>query len=202
MAFLGTMSLGQGQAQKTHFGLMARFAAAFVASSFIVFAILGAIGRPARLALPSTAQVVILFAVLSVAVLLDAYSLRRKTWCPITARRQTPKMIYYNFSPQRAALAWGADTGLVFTTYRVSSISWALLLLDLLGIAPWWVGLGYSAGFLVPMVFGCSLGSRWFGGDTTGLARALTQRGTMARATCVLALLLAMTAVVLLPVTR
>ena len=35
-----------------------------------------------------------------------------------------------------------------------------------------------------------------------GLARALTQRGTMARATCVLALLLAMTAVVLLPMTR
>lgn len=200
MSFLGTMSLDQGQARKTHFSLMTRFAVAFAISSFIVFAISGAIGQLAKRALPSPAHVAVLFAALSVAILLDAYSLRRKTWCPITLRRQTPKMIYYDFGARRAALAWGADTGLVFTTYRMSSISWALLLLDLLGIAPWWVGLGYSAGFLVPLVLGCSIGSRWFG-DPTGLARALTGRETIARATCVLALVLAMAAVVVLPKT-
>jgi hypothetical protein len=195
------MSLDQGQARKEHFGLMARFAVMFAISSFLVFAITGAIGQVAKRSLPSPAQVTVLFAALSAAILLDAYSLRRKTWCPITPRRQTPKMIFYNFGAQRAALAWGADTGLVFTTYRMSSISWALLLLDLLGIAPWWVGLGYSAGFLVPLVLGCSVGSRWFG-DETGLAKALTHRESFARATCVASLVLAMTIVILLPAAR
>ncbi|HEX6526367.1 MAG TPA: hypothetical protein VF070_41090 [Streptosporangiaceae bacterium] len=175
---------------------MTRFAVAFAASSFLVFAIVGAIGQAAKRALPSPAQAVALFAVLSLAALLDLYSLRRKTWCPVTPRRQTPKMIFYTFGQRRAALAWGADTGLVFTTYRMSSISWALLVLDALGIAPWWVGLGYSTGFLVPLVLGCSFGSRWVG-DGTGLAVALTRRGTVARATCALALLLAITLVAL-----
>lgn len=180
---------------------MARFAVMFTISSFLVFAVPGAIGQAAKRALPSPAQVAVLFAALSAAMLLDAYSLRRKTWCPITPRRQTPKMIYYNFGAQRAALAWGADTGLVFTTYRMSSISWALLLLALLGIAPWWVGIGYAAGFLVPLVLGCSVGSRWFG-DATGLAEALTRRESIARVTCVAGLVLAITIMTLLPAAR
>lgn len=180
---------------------MARFAIMFAISSFLVFAISGAIGQVAKRSLPSLVQVVVLFAALSVAILLDSYSLRRKTWCPITPRRQTPKMILYTFGAQRAALAWGADTGLVFTTYRMSSIGWALLLLDLLGIAPWWVGFGYSAGFLVPLVIGCSMSSRLFG-DSAGLAKRLAGRESIARATCVAGLVLAMTIVVLLPAAR
>jgi hypothetical protein len=195
------MSLEQGQTRKNHFGLLARFAVMFAISSFLVFAIAGAIGQLGKRSLPSPAQAAMLFAALSAAILLDAYSLRRKTWCPITPRRQTPKMIFYTFGAQRAALAWGADTGLVFTTYRISSISWALLLLDLLGIAPWWVGLGYSAGFLAPLVIGCSMSSRLFG-DSAGLAKALTGRESIARATCVAGLALAMTIVVLLPAAR
>lgn len=169
---------------------MTRFAVAFAVSSFLMFATVGAIGQAARQVTPSVVVTVALLAILSAALLLDLHSLRRKTWCPVTARRQTPKMILYRIGDRRAALAWGADTGLVFTTYRMSSISWAVLVAALLGIAPWWVGLGYAAGFLVPLMLGCSLGSRWFG-DGAGLAIALTRRGTVARATCVLALLFA-----------
>jgi len=50
-------------------------------------------------------------------------------------------------------------------------------------------------------VLGCSIGSRWFG-DASGLAKALTQRESIARATCVAALVLAMTIVVLPPAAR
>jgi hypothetical protein len=188
------LSFGEGQARQAHAGLMVRFAVAFAASSFLVFALAGAIGQTAKQLLPSLVQAMALFVILSAAILLDLYSLRRKTWCPITPHRQTPKMIRHTFGERRAALAWGADTGLVFTTYRMSSISWAVLSLDLLGIAPWWVGLGYSAGFLVPLVLGCSLGSRRFG-DSTGLGVALARHGTVARATCVLALLVSITLV-------
>jgi hypothetical protein len=131
-------------------------------------------------------------AALSAALLLDAYSLKHKTWCPITPRRQTPKAILHRYGARRAATAWGLDAGLVFTTYRVSSISWVLLALAPVGVTPWWAGLGYAAGFLVPLLLGCSLGPMVPGNDgTIAIAQALATRASAARMTCVAALTIA-----------
>ena len=114
------MSLGQGQAIRDHLGLLGRFAVAFAFSSFAVFGVAGAVGVAASRALTQAGELAIVAIVLAVALALDAYSLRRKTWCPVTLRRQTPKTVLYDFGPRRAAVAWGLDTGLVFTTYRMS----------------------------------------------------------------------------------
>ncbi len=161
-------------------------------SSFLVFGLAGAIGLAAAKLMSGEARLVVACGVLSVALLCDVYSLKTKTWCPVTLRRQTPKNIVLMHGERRAAVAWGLDAGLVFTTYRTSSISWALLALGLLGASPWWAGLGYSAGFLVPLVLGCSLAPAWDrGADATAFAKILVRRPSIARATCVAVLALA-----------
>jgi hypothetical protein len=171
---------------------MARFAAAFTASALVVFGIGSAMGAGIGRLLSAHVQIAATLAALIVALALDAYSLAHRTWCPVTVRRQTPKRILLRYGDRRAALAWGLDTGLVFTTYRMSSISWALLLLAVLGIAPWWAALGYAAGFLIPLLFGCSvLRLRADPTDASGLARAMSRYPQAARAACVAVIALA-----------
>lgn len=186
------MSLGQGQARTPHLGLLGRFAAGFAGSSFVVLALLSAIGSAVGTALSSRAQLVVTMVIVLTALSLDAYSLARRTWCPLTLRRQTPQKILYEHGARRAAVAWGLDTGLLFTTYRMSSIGWALFALALIGVVPWWIGIAYAAGFLVPLVLGCSVSSIWSGdAGTVVLARALAPRAWIARTLCVAALTVA-----------
>jgi hypothetical protein len=186
------MTLVQGQSRSRHAALLGRFAAAFTASALVVFGISAAIGAGIGHLLSVHVQIAVTFVALVAALALDAYSLTHRTWCPVTVRRQTPKRILLRYGDRRAALAWGLDTGLVFTTYRMSSISWALLLLVVLGIAPWWAALGYAAGFLVPLLFGCSvLRLRADPTDGSGLARAMSRYPQAARATCVAVIALA-----------
>jgi hypothetical protein len=183
------MSLVQGHPRSKNLAVTGRFAAAFTLSSFAVFAVAGLVGVVAARALSEHAEIGIACAVLGIALALDAYSLRRKTWCPVTLRRQTPKKILLQFGSRYAAIAWGLDTGLVFTTYRMTSIVWALFALTATGFAPWWIGLGYAAGFLTPLVLGCQvLRLRADPADGTGLARTLARYPQVARVTCVTAL--------------
>jgi hypothetical protein len=190
------MSLGQGNPLKMYFGLLGRFTAGFTLSSFVVFGLAGAIGQTVARGLPATAREAAACVVLAAALLLDLDSLRRKTWCAVTLRRQTPKGILHQHGAARAATAWGLDTGLVFTTYRMSSISWAVLALGLAGVTPWWAGLGYAAGFLVPLTLGCTAAPLVPGADgTIAIASALTTRASVARVACVFALVLALAAV-------
>lgn len=68
-------------------------------------------------------------------------------------RRQTPKSVGHD--PRRpwwvTPTVWGADTGLIWTTFRVSSTSWALLAAAVLGLAPPWAGVVYGVAFAVPL---------------------------------------------------
>jgi hypothetical protein len=65
--------------------------------------------------------------------------------------RQTPRHFFYAHGAPKGALLWGLDTGLGFTTYRVTSIVWAAMLLSALGLLPWWAGAWYALGFTAPM---------------------------------------------------
>lgn len=65
-------------------------------------------------------------------------------------QRQTPKWFMYRYGDRVSAFLWGLDAGLVVTTYRVTSLSWAALCLALLGAVPWWSGAFYAAGFVIP----------------------------------------------------
>ncbi|MFI9595513.1 hypothetical protein [Nonomuraea sp. NPDC052265] len=73
------------------------------------------------------------------------FGLRTPMW-----RRQTPQQHFYRFGPARGALLWGLDTGLVLTTFRVTSLTWAALGVTLFGLVPWWAGLAYAIGFTWP----------------------------------------------------
>jgi hypothetical protein len=67
--------------------------------------------------------------------------------------RQTPKaLLQPGHESWVPPLVWGLDTGLIWTTYRVSFSSWALLLLAVLGMAPAWAGLVYGLAWAVPLV--------------------------------------------------
>jgi hypothetical protein len=191
VSFLGTLSLVKGEALEPYCRRMAQFAVAFTVSSCVIFAVASGVGYPSHILLPGTIHLALVVAVLATALALDARSLRRKAMCPLTARRQTPKVVYYEHGPGRAAVVWGLDAGLVFTTFRMSAISWALLLLGVLGSAPWWTGLGYAAGFVVPLCLGCTFSRRL--GDGTTVAVALGRRTAIARWACVATLALAVT---------
>ncbi|MFI6323377.1 hypothetical protein ACIBG8_38010 [Nonomuraea sp. NPDC050556] len=65
-------------------------------------------------------------------------------------RRQTPRSHFARFGPARGAFLWGLDTGLVVTTFRVTSLTWAALGVTLFGLVPWWAGLFYALGFTLP----------------------------------------------------
>jgi hypothetical protein len=68
-------------------------------------------------------------------------------------RRQTPKSVADD--PDRpwwvTPLIWGGDTGIIGSTFRVSSTSWVVLLAALAGLAPWWAGAVYGAAFVIPL---------------------------------------------------
>lgn len=80
------------------------------------------------------------------AIDLRIFGLSTPTW-----RRQTPRHWYPRFGADAAGLLWGLDAGLVVTTIRVTSLSWAGLTIVLLGLTPWWSGLAYGLGFVLPM---------------------------------------------------
>jgi hypothetical protein len=67
--------------------------------------------------------------------------------------RQTPKAFAHTSGEWWVTpLLWGLDTGMIWTTYRVSCCSWLLLLLAVLGIALASAGLVYGLAFSIPLL--------------------------------------------------
>ncbi len=94
-----------------------------------------------------------LLAVLAVAgAVIDLRAARRRGLA-YGLRRQTPKAVGHD--PKRpwwvTPTVWGADTGLIWTTFRVSSTSWVLLAAATLGLAPPWAGVVYGLAFTLPL---------------------------------------------------
>jgi hypothetical protein len=123
-------------------------ATGFALTATATFAAVWALGAGLLGPLRSSAPV-LLAAVVMLAVLLAAdlglFGLRTPMW-----RRQTPKWFLYRYGDRTSALLWGLDAGLVTTTFRVTSLSWAALTLTFVGLLPWWAGALYAAGFVIP----------------------------------------------------
>ena len=127
----------------------------FGVSALVVYAVVHAVGGAVlggarsqqwisqHMVATAAAAVLALLALVDTGVL----GLRTPMW-----RRQTPKQLFNRYGPGKAALLWGLDTGLVFTTYRVTSLSWAALAITALGLVPWWSGLLYALGFVLPVL--------------------------------------------------
>jgi hypothetical protein len=135
------------------------FAAAFIAASLAIFALAHASGAALGVAeLPIAWRWTVAGMALLALAAVDLYAVRRKTYCPITLRRQTPRSLRLRFSPTVGASLWGLDTGLAVTTFRVSAATWAALLLTFLGFGTWWIGICYGIAFVVPL-----MGLLWIG---------------------------------------
>ena len=94
----------------------------------------------------------LLAAVMGLLLGFDALRARRPGAMGLSWRRQTPKSFEPRYGVSRAALLWGLDAGLVVTTIRVTSLSWAALTVTFLGLVPWWSGLAYALGFTAPVL--------------------------------------------------
>jgi hypothetical protein len=84
--------------------------------------------------------------------LVDLIAIRKRRYCLLGLRRQTPKSLARRHQVTTVAAAWGFDAGLVITTFRVGAITWGALILTGLGFSSVWVGLGYGLAFTVPLV--------------------------------------------------
>jgi hypothetical protein len=97
-----------------------------------------------------------LLGILSVAclvgIIVDVRAMRTR-WLSIGLSRQTPKtLLYLGEHAWITPVVWGFDTGLIWTTYRVSFTSWLLLLMAAIGIAPPWAGTVYGLFLAVPLL--------------------------------------------------
>jgi hypothetical protein len=127
-------------------------AVGFTLSAVTMYATLSAIGSWVLGNAHSGAQVWSVAAITLVALFaLDVLRARSPDVLGPSWRRQTPKWLLDRYSTTTAAFLWGLDTGLVFTTFRVGSLSWAALGVTALGLVPWWVGIVYALGFSLPL---------------------------------------------------
>lgn len=123
-------------------------ASGFLASAVLMYLLLwltGAAVGVGRLSLP--VRILAAGAVALVAALADSgrFGVAAPSW-----RRQTPRSAWAAFGPVRAALIWGLDAGLAFTTYRITSLTWVAMVAVVLHLAPWWSGAAYGLAFVLP----------------------------------------------------
>lgn len=127
---------------------VAALGAGFGVSALAVYAAVATVGSLLRGGgRPGTGGLLVAAVVVAVLAVVDTHvlGLHAPMW-----RRQTPRELHFALGPTRGALVWGLDTGLVVTTFRVTSLSWTALTLSFLGLLPWWAGLAYAAGFILP----------------------------------------------------
>lgn len=128
-------------------------AGGFLAGAITVFAVAFWLGQGLGLAaLPVATRRGVAIGALLLLASLDVLALRRGTYCPVGWRRQTPRALMYRRGPAVVAAWWGLDTGLAVTTIRVAALTWGAMLLTLLGLAPWWLGIAYGLGFVLPVM--------------------------------------------------
>jgi hypothetical protein len=128
-------------------------ALAFFASAVLVFALATSIGELVGAgAAPASWRYLAAAGLLCLLAAIDVLSLRRARYCLVGLIRQTPRSVMFRYNFLVAAAVWGFDTGLAVTTIRVAGLTWAALLLAMFGLAPWWTGLAYAAGFAIPLV--------------------------------------------------
>jgi hypothetical protein len=144
---------GQSIELRIRIQVPALFAVSFVGAAFSVFALATAAGTALHMLEVSLAwRHGIASTILLALAAVDLHAVRRKTYCPISWRRQTPRVLMRWYSPRVVAVLWGLDTGLAVTTFRVSAATWGALLLAFLGFGTWWIGLCYGVGFVVPLM--------------------------------------------------
>lgn len=129
------------------------FAVAFVAGAVAAFGLVYSLG-----AVVDSREWSADFRSLSAGVVLvclslsDLYAFRKRTYSPLSLRRQTPRVAARRYRPEIVVLIWGLDTGLAATTFRVAAATWGAFILVFLGFGPWWTGFFYGVAFVLPLM--------------------------------------------------
>lgn len=127
------------------------FGIAFVVGATAIFTIVAGLGLLTGAAsLPAPWRLGLAGMGLLILAVIDVLAIGKSTYCPLGWRRQTPRFLMRRHPAVVVAAVWGFDTGLAITTFRVAAVTWGALLLTGLGLAPWWSGLGYGLGFVLP----------------------------------------------------
>lgn len=151
---LGPLVQGSTRGRTFRIGTAALYASAFVAGATAAFAAVHALGSALGAHdLPLSLRAGVSAAGLVSLAAVDVVALRSSRYCPIGPRRQTPRTLQRRHSPPVVAAAWGLDTGLAVTTFRVAAVTWGALLLAGLGLTVRWAGLAYGLGHAVPSLY-------------------------------------------------
>jgi hypothetical protein len=154
----------QGPDEKRSRTQTASFAVGFAASAVATFGLLWWVGRDLDLG-ESEAAVAASLVLLVALVAADARANRANAWTSLGPKRQTPKLLKEVLPPQLVGLAWGLDAGVPFTTFRVTTATWAIVVLSLLGEGSPLVGPAYAAAFLGPLLWALWPGHATFKAD-------------------------------------
>jgi hypothetical protein len=151
---------GDSSARRRALRFPAVLGVAHIAMAGVMVATLYQIGTVSAGLLPRSAALAICTAAVLFVIGVDVRAAHHNTYS-IGLKRQTAKVLAHN--PDRpwwvTPLFWGLDTGLVWSTFRVSGASWILLLGALLNVAPQWSGLVYGAFFGIPLLIAVNIGN-------------------------------------------
>lgn len=132
---------------------LAILATAHIGTAGLVVATLHQVGQilVSGSSLTVALRICVVFAITAVAI--DIHAMLKGDFS-VGLRRQTPKSLIHNasFPNWVSPFFWGADTGMIWSTFRVSSASWILLIAATLNIAPPWAGVVYGLGFAGPLL--------------------------------------------------
>jgi hypothetical protein len=134
-------------------------AAGLFSSAVIVAAILSALGDTVGRAIPSFLRLDTVVLAGAAVALIDLYG--RLSWAPGWARQTDPTW-RHTLGARLAPLMWGVDLGLGFTTFRVTSGFWLIVLLSILlgGSAPILAVGAYAIGQIAAVAGGTALNPR------------------------------------------
>lgn len=132
---------------------IALFGLAFTCGAVLIFALVFFIGSQVGLARLSGHWLYLIAGVMLILLAaVDVFAIKCKRYCPIGLPRQTPKALMHFHGMTTVCAVWGFDTGLAVTTFRVGALTWGALTLVIFGMTAWWVGVGYSLAFVVPLL--------------------------------------------------
>ena len=142
--------LGQGRSRPAalHSAPLLTLAAGFVPAALASFAAARFVGMATGVEdIPRVVRCCLAGLAFVVAIVVDIRAVFRGAHCSAGLSRQTRKAYLDAHGLLLGPFMWGLDTGLAFTTVRVSAATWGLFVAAILTLTPSWCGIAYGLAF-------------------------------------------------------
>lgn len=144
----GTSTKGRSSGRR----YLALLVTAHLATAATLLAIVAELGRALVSPIAPAMSIGAVAAVATLGAFIDLRAISRRSFSLGPPRQTAKALAHAGLEWWTVPLLWGMDTGLIWTTYRVSFCSWLLLLFAVLGMAPVWIGIAYGLAFGIPLV--------------------------------------------------